>query len=1145
MSRSWHPLVRIVVRGLPAMCLACGAWLVLLAAPAGAATVVSESAVARIHNATLEASINPEGHDTTCQVQYLTEGEYEQKGWTGAPALPCSPEDLGSGSSNRVATVALSGLEISTTYRYRFLTSSEGASVPGPQETFATFGIAQFSLDALNELEEPFTQAAGHPFELTAYIAANTTEYKAKASPDAILKDALTQLPPGLVGNPDAMVRCPGRIAEENRCTAASEVGTITVYHGTTKFGPKPLFDVIPPEGTAARFAGEINISTDAYIDASIRSGSDYGVSAGGYNITALANATAFQITFWGVPNASDHNPERWCLKTGEAGYRQGCAAEGEPRPFLSMPTACDGPQSATAALDSYAAPGEYVSSTAQMPTVTGCDAVGFNPEIEAQPTSRTADSPTGLSVDLRIPQEENPEKYATADLKDAVVTFPAGLTVDPSSVEGLSACSEAQVGFTGFAELNETSEPGVETAQFTPSPAECPDASKLGTVEIDTPLVEHPLPGALYLAKQGENPFGSVLALYLTAYDPISGVVVKLPGRVEACESTGQVLASGVTCAAPGQLTTVFDQNPQLPFEDLKIELFPGPRAALTTPLTCGSYATSANLTPWTAPEAADATPASEPFVLSAAPGGEACASSEAQAPNSPGFDAGTASPVAGAYSPFVLNLTREDGSQRFASLNVTLPPGLTGKVVGVEECPQGDIEAAQRRSREGEGALEQSNPSCPTGSEVGTVHVGVGSGSPFVVGGRAYFAGPYEGAPFSLVIVTPAIAGPFDLGTIVVRAALDINPTTAQVTVKSDPFPTILDGIPLDVRTLAVEISRSDFMLNPTSCEVMAVAGEETSTAEQAASLSDRFQAGGCASLKFSPRFAVSTSGKTSKLGGAGLHVSLSYPAGSLGAQANVHEVKVDLPEKLPSRGTTLRQACLATQFEADPAGCPAGSVVGHAKAVTPILPVALEGPAYFVSHGGEAFPNLTVVLQGDGVTVELVGDTFISKAGITSSTFKTVPDVPVSDFELTLPEGPDSALAANGNLCASPMTMPTEMVAQDGAVIRQDTHVDVEGCSNTLAVLSKSVKDETLTLHVAVPAAGRLKASGTGLISASRSSGGRGTVTLRLRIHLTAAQRTTLERHPGRKIVTRVKLQFALKTGKRLAKTLAAKL
>ncbi len=1110
--------------------------LLLLPAAASAAEVQSESVIARATSATLYAQVDPEGHETTCQVQYVEKVRFEQAGWHAAEGIACQPEDLGSGTAAVGTSVTLADLVPGASYRYRLLLTSQSKTVPGPEQSFSTFAVERFSFEALspptaftaqNEPlgQEPFTQASSHPYELSTYIASSTTTYKETGSPDAIIKNVLTQLPPGLIGNPAALPRCPGRLAEEQRCPTGTEVGSIAIYSPSSEFGPAPLFDVIPPEGVAARFAGEINLSTDAYIDAHIRSGRDYGVNAGSSNITALANPVAFKIVLWGVPNSPAHNLERGCLQpTGGYEYpKGGCSPEGSERPFLSLGSDCHGSQVAGASLDSYAEPGQYVSKSTTMPALTGCAAVPFAPAIVSQPTTTAADSATGLHVDLKIPQNEEPEGLATADLKDATVTFPAGLTVNPSSADGLAACSEQQAGFEGFAELNPAGEHGVQTAQFSPGPAECPGAAKLAKVAIETPLLEHQIPGQLYLATPHENPFGSLIAVYLTAYDPISGVVIKLPGLVQTNPETGQV-------------TTTFEQTPQLPFEALKVELPAGERAALTTPETCGSYATTTSLVPWSAPEGNTATPSSEPFTIGEAPGGAACARSEGEAPNSPGFQAGTASPVAGAYSPFLLKLTREDGSQRFHALNVTLPPGLIGKVAGIEECPQADIEAAQRRDHEGEGATEQAHPSCPAGSEVGVVHVGAGSGKPYYVSGHVYFAGPYEGAPFSLAIVTPALAGPFDLGTVVVRAALFIDPNTAQVSVKSDPFPSILDGIPLDIRSVGVEMDRREFTLNPTSCNVTAVGGEEASTAGHLASLSDRFQVGGCNTMPFHPSFSASTAAQSSRKGGAALTVKVAQQSG----EANIGKVDVQLPRSLVARDETLNHACTEAQFAKDPAGCPAESVVGDATAHTPILPVPLTGPAIFVSHGGAKFPSLVVALQGDGVTIDLTGQTAIEE-GITYSRFETVPDAPISSFELTLPEGAHSALSSNlpastkDSFCGQSLVMPTSVQGQNGVVFKQQTQIAVNGCEPTLAILSHNTHDRTIALRVKLPAAGRLTATGKGLVKTTKSVSKAATVTLSLKP--TPHERQALAKHPHKAASITIALGFTPEHGKAL--------
>jgi hypothetical protein len=441
------------------------------------------------------------------------------------------------------------------------------------------------------------------------------------------------------------------------------------------------------------------------------------------------------------------------------------------------------------------------------------------------------------------------------------------------------------------------------------------------------------------------------------------------------------------------------------------------------------------------------------------------------------------------------LLKLKREDASQRFSGLNVTLPPGLIGKIAGIEQCPQADIEAAQGRSHEGEGALELSHPSCPAGSEVGVVHVGTGSGAPLYVAGHAYFAGPYKGAPFSLVIVTPALAGPFDFGSVVVRAALYIDPTTAQVTVKSDPFPRILDGVPLDIRVVDVDMNRSQFTLNPTSCAAMAVTGEESSTAGSTAVLSDGFQAGGCATLPFKPGFTVSTSAKATRADGTSVTFKISYPASALGKEAWLSAAKFEFPKQLPARLSTIQKSCPAGTFDANPAACQGPSKIGTAVVRTQLLPVPLEGPVYFVSNGNAKFPEAVIVLQGDGVTVDLHSETFINeKTGVTSATLPAIPGVPFEEASVTLPSGPYSEFTANANLCTTSKTvtvkrkvilkskghkktvtrkikesvtsalaleMPTVFTGQNGAQITQKTPITVTECSKVVKSKPKTVK------------------------------------------------------------------------------------
>jgi hypothetical protein len=479
------------------------------------------------------------------------------------------------------------------------------------------------------------------------------------------------------------------------------------------------------------------------------------------------------------------------------------------------------------------------------------------------------------------------------------------------------------------------------------------------------------------------------------------------------------------------GQLVSTFEDTPQLPFEDLKLSFFGSARAPLTTPPLCGSYTTKASFAPWSGNPPVEA---ASTFEITAGPNGAPCANPR---PFSPGFEAGSTNLQAGAFSPFTLTMSRPDADQTLAGLSVQLPAGLVGSLSKVQLCPE----------------PQASEGACPAGSLIGNTVVSAGLGNdPFTVeGGQVFITGPYKGAPFGLSILNPAKAGPFNLGYVVVRAKIEVNPTTAALTVVSDPLPTIRDGIPLQIQHVNVTVDRPEFTFNPTNCNPMKLTGTMTSTEGASASVETPFQVTNCAALKFEPGFMVSTSGKTSRADGASLDVKLTYPSLPAGSQANIAKVKVELPKKLPSRLTTLQKACPEAAFAANPEGCPADSKVGEAVASTPILAGGLSGPAYFVSHGGAKFPELVVVLKGeDGVTVDLHGETFISKAGITSSTFATVPDVPVGTFELKLPQGPYSALAANGNLCKSKLAMPTEFVAQNGATIHQSTKIAVTGCA-----------------------------------------------------------------------------------------------
>ncbi len=1029
----------------------------------GPPTVDEETATVSGVNAEVKAQIDPFGFSATCQVQYVDEADFKRSGYGEASTLPCPGENIGSGFGDVQVRVHVQGLKVGTTYHYRFLATNSAGKIEGEDRTFVTFGMHAIEYGILDSEGHPYTQAAGHPYELITDFTVNWSENVGGAPHDGNrpleiltgnLKDVITQLPAGLLGNPGAAARCTRADMREAKCPGAAQIGlaqvNVTAENGRAFMSKEDvgIYNLVPPKGVAAEFGFFIYETVEVFIDARLRSDGDYGVTAEAANASTLAGVSEVFVHFWGVPGDPRHDVWRYCPNVGR-GLRRGCSTGVAPKPFLRDPTSCSsGPLFTTLAFDSWQTPGQFDEHVIETPAVEGCETVPFDPSLpEASLTTSAADSPSGLSFDLHLPQpegckEENGQlacENSESDLRDTTITFPVGVTVNPSLADGLAACSEAQIGFTGFKELNPSSEPGVKTAQFTGLPAQCPDASKLGTVEVDTPLVDHPLTGGIYLAKQGENPFGSLLAVYIAIYDPVTGVVVKLPGEVKADPSTGQLS------------TTVLD-SPQVPFEDFKIKLFEDPRrAALTTPATCGSYATTSVMKPWSGTAAV--TPSSPPFDITTGAAGGTCPQSAAQEPFAPSFSAGTYSPIAGSYSPLVLKVGREDGSQQLQSLNVTLPEGLLGKLAGIEQCSQSAIEAAQRRSGLGEGRVELERPSCPLGSDIGSVHVGVGSAAQFYVTGHAYLAGPYEGAPYSVVVITPAVAGPFDLGTVVVRSGLVIDPHTVQVTVKSDPFPTMLYGIPVDIRSIAVLADRQQFTLNPTSCAKTAVNGTITSTQGAQANVTSPFQVGGCNNLAFKPSFAASTNGSTSRKNGASLNVKVVANPGD----ANIAKVDVQLPKQLPSRLETIKLACTEAQFASDPAACPAGSRVATATVHTPLLASPLTGPVYFVSHGGAAFPDLVMVLQSEGVTIVLVGQTEI-KGAITYSRFEAVPDAPFSTFELVSPQGPHSILGANlpasakSSFCAQALTMPTTLTAQNGLVLKQNTRIAVTGCKAT---------------------------------------------------------------------------------------------
>jgi uncharacterized repeat protein (TIGR01451 family) len=896
----------------------------------------------------------------------------------------------------------------------------------------APAGFAEFEASVTGPDGQPVTQAGSHPFQFNTNFSFNTRPRSPgtdSSSPKFVPsggdpKTTPVALPPGLIGNPTATTRCtikqfnttfsispfgPGRTITQNECPDGSAVGVITLRRvDQAETSVTPIFNMVPPHGEPAQLGFQF-ATTPFFIDTEVRPEENYKVVGVVRNINEAKRVVAASVTLWGTPSDPRHDELRGhCLNPFvniDRNSLGACAAGIEEKPFLRMPTSCGSPLDVTMGLDTWGNPGNFVSSSSILPAVTGCAVVDFDPSFEARPTTNVADSPSGLHADLHLPQNDDPVGNGTADLRKAVVTLPKGLVVNPAQANGLEACTSGQIG------LDVSSPSG-----FNDEPAGCPDAAKIGKVEVNTPLLDKPLFGSVYVAAPFDNPFDSLLAIYLAVHDPERGIVVKLAGHVETDKETGQV-------------TTTFDNNPQVPFEHFKLDFFSGAVAPLRTPSTCGTYSTTSELTPWSAPESGPPATPSDTYTINSAPGGGACANTLGELPHSPSFSAGTASPLAGAYSPFVLNLRRDDGSQEFGAITAAFPPGLLAKLVGIPYCSDGSLAAAAAQS----GNAEKANPSCPAASQLGTVEVGAGAGpAPYYAQGKAYLAGPYKGGPLSIAIVTPATAGPFDLGTVVVRTALYIDPETTKVTAKSDPIPHILEGIPLDVRSVVVKVDKPKFMLNPTNCDPFEVGGTLFSTQGQAASLASHFQVADCARLPFKPRLQLRLKGGTKRAKNPKLIATLTAKEG----EGNIYRASVKLPRSAFLDQAHIRTVCTRVQWAAE--ACPRGSIYGRAWAESPLLDYRVSGKVYLRSSNNK-LPDLVIDLRGPAyqpVRATLVGRTDAVK-GALRNTFDFVPDVPVSKFRLELFGGKRGLVVNSRNICAHRYRAAVKLDSQSGKI------------------------------------------------------------------------------------------------------------
>lgn len=868
----------------------------------------------------------------------------------------------------------------------------------------------------------PARQAGSHPFELRVDFAANLTLRSDPATggtlftePDGHLRTLVTALPPGLVGNPQAVPQCdPAQLNDGGpdnfgSCPAATQVGTAdlvlqegTALHPVNGTTSVPVFNMAPPPGAIAQLAVSL-LGNPAFVTISLDPANHDAVLATLHETTELALLRSARLTLWGVPGDPAHDPLRVDPASGYG------AAVGPPyRPFLTLPSHCGDAGAIGLSAASWQDPASFTAPQTGgdlQPVRCADPRFAFAPALSVQPESHTPSTPTGLDVEVAVPQQNDAvgdatqlyaasgdeAAIATPPLRDATVTLPAGMAISPSSANGLTACTQAQIALGSAA-----------------APA-CPDASKIGSAELQTPLLAQPVPGSIYLAAQSDNPFGSLLALYVVLRDDQRGIAIKLPGQVAPDPLTGQ-------------LTTTFADNPQLPFSRLRLRFFDGPRAALVTPPACGRYQSTSTLTSWN--EELRSVHPSDAFAIDAgcAPRGFA-----------PTFAAGTTDPRAGRDTTFVTRVVRGDGDQELGALGVSLPPGLIGRIASTVLCPDAAANAG----------------TCTDASLIGSAIVAAGPGPEpfFVSAGKVFVTGPYAGAPFGLAIVVHAQAGPLDLGNVVVRAQIRVDRRTAALRIVTDPLPQILQGIPLELRVAEVTVDRPGFVRNPTNCAPASIAARISSAQGAVANAGVPFRAVECAALPFAPRLSLTVGARRHTARGATtpLTARLRMSAG----QANLRAVSVTLPATLNARLGVLNRACSLAAFEAG--RCGSGARAGSAVAVTPLLRDPLRGPAYFVKVPHRALPDLVVALRGQ-VAVDLFGKVSVIGSRRLATQFDTIPDVPVSLFSLKLVAGANAPLGTVANLCSAASRRAQARVgfrAQSGKRTAVRQRLRVSGC------------------------------------------------------------------------------------------------
>ena len=897
------------------------------------------------------------------------------------------------------------------------------AAAPGTAHGFDFLpGAEGFDAKVYDEGGEVATEAGSHPVALEIDV-----DFEAAAGgpfPQDDLRELSVELPPGLIENPTAVPQCSQARFHTPRsspfeeslsgedCLDRSQVGVAEVrssYGGeeTRSFG---IFNLAPPPGAPSELGFNPYGAPIVLVPSIRQADGQYGLTLNVRNVSQLVGIEGLTLTIWGNPWSILHNDQRGdCLNALKPAFGWAKCSIGRPATnpataYLTLPTFCDVSLGFTAVATSWQQPGAVTAASAS-PPLKACSTLDFKPESIAQLSDPRASSPSGYTfwIDVDTLGVTDPKRRAPTPVRKAVVTLPEGVTINPSVGSGLGVCTPAQ-----YAAETPSSPPG----------AGCPNESKIGDFHVKSPLFSERVEGGIFLAAPFENPFGSLIAIYLVAKAPERGILVKVAGRLDTDPETGT-------------LTGTFDLLPQLPYSELRIHFREGQRSPLATPPACGTFFTKVGFTPWR--NANPSAPISLPLSIAAGTGGGPCPSG--LAPFAPQAKGGTLNSNAGSYTPFYLHLTRTNVEQEIVSYSAALPPGLLGKIAGIPYCPDAAITAAAQRT----GVAERDDPSCPQASRIGRTVAGYGVGSVLAYApGGLYLAGPYRGSSFSVVAIDSALVGPFDLGVVIVRSAIRVDPQTAQVSIDAtgtDPIPHIVQGIPIHLRDVRAYIDRPNTTLNPTSCEPFTLASALNGAGERFEDRSDDtlatatapFQAFNCGALGFKPRISLSLEGGTKR----GRHPSLRVLVRPRPGDANIAAAQVTLPSTLFLDQGGIAEICTRAQFAAD--RCPARSVYGRARAFTPLLAKPLEGPVYLRSSSNP-LPDLVFALEGQGIEIDLAGRVDASRGGL-RGTFDVIPDAPVTKFTMRMRGGKHGILqVATKNFCAKPRLARARLVGHN---------------------------------------------------------------------------------------------------------------